>query len=502
MTNTTELDMAVRISIERIIDRLAPLAVIGQGSELFVTGVEFDHRDVEPGSLFCCLVGSRHDSHDFAREARQRGAVAFICEHTLGHEVDDALQLVVGPGLARSAMALAACAFYGDPAASLRTVGITGTNGKTTTTYLLRAILEAGGWPTGVIGTLGGPRTTPEAPKLQAILADMTDSGVVACAMEVTSHAINQHRVDGICFDVAVFTNLSQEHLDYHKSMEAYFNAKSELFTPARARFAVVNRDDVYGRQLIDRSEVPTVSYSLEDARNLEVGLAETKFRLGKREVRLKMGGAYNVSNALAAASAARALGVDADAIVQGLADAAPVPGRFESFASEDGVVAIVDYAHTPSGLEEALRAARGERASALRSEGAVVVVFGCGGDRDRGKRPAMGEVAGRMADVVVLTTDNPRSEDPASIIDEIRAGFTGPADLVVELDRRAAIAGALRAAHPGDVIVIAGKGHESTQEFAHQSVAFDDREVVRSELKRINWRARRAQQDDDVPNQ
>ncbi|HLX77951.1 MAG TPA: UDP-N-acetylmuramoyl-L-alanyl-D-glutamate--2,6-diaminopimelate ligase, partial [Acidimicrobiales bacterium] len=322
-----------------------------------------------------------------------------------------------------------------------------------------------------------------------------------ACAMEVTSHALIQRRIDGICFDVAVFTNLSQDHLDFHESMDAYFSAKAELFTPGRARFAVVNRDDRYGRRLIDKSEIPTVSYSLEDVRDLKVDLSDARFRLGKRDVHVKMGGSYNVSNMLAAASAARALGVDADAIVQGLAEAEPVPGRYEAFASEGGVVAIVDYAHTPAGLEQVLRSARDERGTGGRDNGAVVVVFGCGGDRDRGKRPAMGEVASRLADVVVLTTDNPRSEDPDVIIDEIRAGVGGAATVVVEPDRKAAIAGALRAAHPGDVVVVAGKGHETTQEFANESIVFDDRDVVRSELKRIDWRARRAEREDDVAN-
>jgi len=482
------------LAVERIIDRVAPLVEIGRRQGVAISDVVFDDREVTAGALYCCLAGSRHDGHDFAGLAAAAGAVAFICEHTLGAEVGGALQLLVPPGTARIAMARAACAFWEDPAAALHTVGITGTNGKTTTTYLLRSILERAGWPTGVIGTLEGARTTPESPHLQRELAQMRDGGIVASAIEVTSHALVQHRVDGIRFDVAVFTNLSRDHLDYHETMEAYFAAKARLFTPERARFAVVNRDDEFGRRLFDRAEIPTVSYSLDDVRDLDLGLSEASFRLGKRAVHLHLGGEFNVANALAAASAARALGVEPDAIVEGLAGVPGVPGRFEAIEGAGGVVAVVDYAHTPAGLEGLLKAVRAERASAdALQPPAVIVVFGCGGDRDRGKRPAMGAVASRLADVVVLTSDNPRSEDPEAIIEEIRAGMSGPARLVVEANRRTAIAGALHAARPGDVVVVAGKGHETTQQFADVTLRFDDREVVRAELEWIDRAGRRS---------
>ncbi|MGD0219447.1 MAG: UDP-N-acetylmuramyl-tripeptide synthetase, partial [Acidimicrobiales bacterium] len=280
----------------------------------------------------------------------------------------------------------------------------------------------------------------------------------------------------------------------FHETIEAYFAAKARLFSPERARFAVVNRDDEFGRRLLDRAEIPTVSYSLGDARDLELNLTEASFRLGKRAVRLHFGGEFNVSNALAAASAARALGVEPDAIVAGLDEAKGIPGRFEAIKGAGGVLAIVDYAHTPAGLEGLLTAVRAERLAARIPENpGVIVVFGCGGERDRGKRPVMGAVASRLADVVVLTTDNPRSEDPETIIEEIRAGMSGPAKLVVEPNRRTAIAGALRAARPGDVVVVAGKGHETTQEFADVTLRFDDREVVRAELEWIGRATRGA---------
>ncbi|MGB9111162.1 MAG: UDP-N-acetylmuramoyl-L-alanyl-D-glutamate--2,6-diaminopimelate ligase [Acidimicrobiales bacterium] len=486
------MDKTLVVALEKIVERVHPLAVVGTTDDVAVTQVAFDNRSVVPGALFCCLVGEHADGHDFAAAAYRRGAIAFICEHTLGRDIGQAPQLVVAPGMARPAMALAACAFYDDPGRKLRMVGVTGTNGKTTTTQLLRDILEVDGWPTGVIGTLGGARTTPEAPKVQQELSELHGNGAVACAMEVTSHALSQHRVDGILFDVAVFTNLSQDHLDYHHSMESYFAAKAELFTPDRARFAVVNRDDEYGRRLIARSLVPTVSYSLDDARNLEVGLSSTRFRLGKRDVIFPMGGRFNVMNALAAAFTARALGVGSDGIVEGLARAERVPGRFEAFEGENGVVAVVDYAHTPAGLEEVLRAVRRDREHDAVDRASVTVIFGAGGDRDRGKRPAMGAIASRLADVVVLTNDNPRSEDPQQIVDDIRAGMSGRAQVVVELDRRKAILDTLRSTRPGDVVVVAGKGHETTQEFSDRTIPFDDREIVRGELDRLGWRAKR----------
>lgn len=484
------------VPLDGIVERVAPIVALGEIQGLSVTGVVFRHDEVVPGSLYCCLPGARFDGHAFAVEAREAGAVAFICEHSLGEHAKGAVQLVVGPGETRPAMARAACAFYGDPATALRTVGVTGTNGKTTTTYLLRSIFEQHHWPTGVVGTLDGARTTPESPELQRSLARFRDSGCAAAAVEVTSHALVQGRVDGICFDVAVFTNLSQDHLDFHKTMEAYFAAKAKLLEPSRSRLAVVNVDDPYGRRLAERSSIETVTYSLGDARELELAVTSSSFTYRGRRLVLQLGGAFNVANALAAATAAHALGVPDDVIVAGLESARGVPGRFETIESLDGVTVVVDYAHTPAALAQVLGSARAALSASRRSRPApgegrsdraprLFVVFGAGGERDRGKRPAMGAIAGQLADVVVLTSDNPRSEDPDAIVEQVRAGVDGSATCHVEPDRRAAIAWALAAARSGDVVVVAGKGHETTQQFAEVAVRFDDREVVREELER-----------------
>ena len=476
----------------RLIERVQPLAVLGEPAGVEITAVVTDHRDVVPGALFCCLPGLRHDGHAFAAEAAHAGAAAFVCERSLAPLGEFGVQLVVGPGGARPAAALAAAAFYDDPARALRSVGVTGTNGKTTTTHLVRSILECHGWRCGTIGTLSGARTTPEAPALQGALAELVESGARACAVEVSSHALAQHRVEGIVFDVAVFTNLTQDHLDYHGSMEAYFEAKATLFTPAHAHAAVVSADDPYGRRLLERPLIETVSFSLEDVRDLEVGLAASTFRLGGRRIRLPLGGVFNVANALAAAACARLLGVGVDAIVAGLEGAEPVPGRFETLRTSDGIAVVVDYAHTPAGLEEALRAARvgAENEGAPRALGTprVIAVFGCGGERDRGKRPQMGAIATRLADWTIITSDNPRGEDPALIAAEVRAGADA-ARCTVELDRRRAIGDALEAARPGDVVVVAGKGHETTQQVGTRALAFDDRAVVRAELARLGHR-------------
>jgi UDP-N-acetylmuramoyl-L-alanyl-D-glutamate--2,6-diaminopimelate ligase len=302
-------------------------------------------------------------------------------------------------------------------------------------------------------------------------------------ALEVSSHALVQHRLDGYRHDVAVFTNLSQDHLDYHGTMEAYFAAKQLLFSPEHAFQAVVNRDDPYGRRLIETLAIPVGYFSIDQAEELEVGLAESRFRLDGELVRVRPGGEINVRNALGAAAAARALGVPAPTIAAGLSAAKGPPGRLEAVPNDRELEVVVDYAHTPAGLEEILKAARVE---AEARHGKVIVIFGCGGERDREKRPMMGSIATHFADVAVLSSDNPRSEDPDAIIAEVRAGCDGPGRLVVEPDRRRAIAVALELADAGDVVVVAGKGHETAQELGDRSIEFSDREVVAEELARL----------------
>jgi UDP-N-acetylmuramoyl-L-alanyl-D-glutamate--2,6-diaminopimelate ligase len=448
-----------------------------RGGNPDVAAVTHDSRAVRPGPLFCCLPGARADGHDFAAAAVAAGAVALLTERLLDVRGDVA-QVVVAS--ARAAMPVAAAALFGHPSRALDVIGVTGTNGKTTTTFLVQAALEADGRPTRVLGTLGGARTTPEAPELQGFLAAARDEGASAVAMEVSSHALVQHRADAVDFAAAAFTNLSQDHLDYHGDMASYFEAKARLFEPGRARVAVVNGDDEWGRRLLERIEgdVPVRVYSLDDADGLEVGADGSTFRWRGEEVRLQLGGRFNVSNALCAATVADALSVPASTVAAGLSSLPSVPGRFERVDAGQPFTVIVDYAHTPDGLAALLAAAR-ETAFG----GRVIAVFGAGGDRDRGKRPVMGAVVAAAADVAVLTSDNPRSEDPLAIIDEVRAGAPGAANLVVEPDRAAAIALAVREARAGDVVVIAGKGHETGQTVGDTTVPFDDRAVARDAL-------------------
>jgi UDP-N-acetylmuramoyl-L-alanyl-D-glutamate--2,6-diaminopimelate ligase len=458
--------------------RIGVTAEIVGDSSVDVTGIALDSRRVGPGDLFACIPGGITDGHRFASAAVGEGAPALVCERRLDIGVPQVLVSSV-----RRSLGPLSDTFFHHPSQKLTVVGVTGTNGKTTVCALLQAILEANGWPATTIGTLTQSRTTPEAPELHALLAQWQSKGGRAVAMEVSSHALAQHRPDAVRFAAGVFTNLSPEHLDYHVSMNAYFEAKAMLFEPGRLGVAVINSDDGWGRQLISRVEAAdgrVEAFGLSDAAHLTLSSEGSRFEWDGSSVKLSIGGRFNVSNALAAATTARALGIAADVVARGLSSVEAVPGRFEPVTAGQPFAVLVDYAHTPDGLENVLGAARAI------SAGRLIVVFGAGGDRDRAKRPAMGEVASRLADLAVITSDNPRSEDPQLIIDAVLAGAAGRSNVAIEPDRAAAIATAVANARPGDVVVIAGKGHERTQEIGGRSIPFDDRVVARDALERI----------------
>jgi UDP-N-acetylmuramoyl-L-alanyl-D-glutamate--2,6-diaminopimelate ligase len=468
--------------------------LMGNGApEVEISSLAYSSQSVTPGALFFCVPGFQSDGHDFAPAAVERGAAALVCERPLGLRVPE----VVVPDV-RAAMGPAAARFYGDPTAELEVVGITGTNGKTTTAFLVRHLLEADGRSCGLLGTvkrvIGGreeevERTTPEAIDLQATFRRMVDGGDRACAMEVSSHALELGRVDGIRFACRVFTNLTQDHLDFHDTMDAYFEAKRRLFR--EPGLAIVNVDDEYGRRIA--ADIDCVTFAIDreaDYRALDVDfdLMGSRFTCrtpsGPLELESPLPGLFNVENALAAVAAARSLDVPAAMIAEALPAFGRVPGRFEPVDEGQEFGVLVDYAHTPDSLENVLRAAREV------TRGHLHVVFGAGGDRDRGKRPLMGAAARRFADRVLVTSDNPRNEPPEAIIDEVMAG-AGP-DAEREVDRRRAIALAVETAEPGDVVVIAGKGHEQGQEFENgRKEPFDDVAVARDALRaRLGARA------------
>jgi UDP-N-acetylmuramoyl-L-alanyl-D-glutamate--2,6-diaminopimelate ligase len=474
----------------------------------------YDSRKVQPGTLFFCVPGEKVDGHEFGAAAVEAGAVALVVERDVSASFPgsrtDVAQVVVGD--ARAAMAPLAAKFHGDPSGELRVVGVTGTNGKTTTAFLIREILEAAGIQTGLLGTVrqvvGGveeevERTTPEAIDLQGTFRRMLEAGDKACVMEVSSHALALHRAEAVRFEAALFTNLTQDHLDFHADMEDYFRAKRLLFE-MEPQSAIVNVDDEYGRRLAAEFDCVTFSAAGADvdftARAVSFDASGARFTVtpgptgrqpmiwsglrpvgGEIEVRTGLPGDFNVANALGAFATAVALGVEPALAAEGLGRAARVPGRFEPIVEGQDFAVLVDYAHTPDSLENVLRAAR------RLSEGRVLSVFGAGGDRDRDKRPKMGRAGASLSDLAVVTSDNPRSEDPNAIIAEVVAGIENGANFEVEPDRRAAIARALRQARAGDTVVIAGKGHEQGQELeGGRKVPFDDREVAREELRRL----------------
>jgi UDP-N-acetylmuramoyl-L-alanyl-D-glutamate--2,6-diaminopimelate ligase len=452
------------------------------GASIDLVDVQMDSRECHTGDLFACVVGRRHDGHDHAADAVAAGAVALLVERELAIDVPqiivDSVRRAVGP---------IAAILHGRPSTRATVIGITGTNGKTTVASMVAAVVSSAGTPTTVIGTLSGRLTTPEAPDLQRQLAASADDGRTVI-MEVSSHALVEHRVLGIDFAVAAFTNLSRDHLDLHGSMEEYFRAKASLFTECHPRYAVVNVGDRYGRLLADTLEVDESAQgaslrrvSFDDVSTITLSPEGSSFELDQRRWSIPVIGRPHVENAIVAIGICRALGLADEVIAKGLASMPPVPGRLERIAPNEprAIDVIVDFAHTPDALEALIATCR-EIAPGRR----LVLVFGCGGDRDRTKRPEMGRIAAG-ADRVLVTSDNPRSEDPTSITTEILGGI-GADDLPrvdVVVDRATAIQQAIESALDGDVVVIAGRGHESMQEVAGIKVPFDDREVARLAL-------------------
>ena len=467
------------VDLERLIAVLAPAEVVGR-ADTTIHDLAYDARAADSGSLFFCVPGERADGHDFAAEAIRNGAVALVVQHPLDVQVP---QLVVSDS--RAAMAVVADEFFGRPTEELAVAGVTGTAGKTTTAFLLYAVLAAAGRRPGLLGTIetrvdgerrAATRTTAEAIDLQRLFREMLDAGDRSCAMEATSHGSALRRLDRVRFAVLVFTNLDRDHLDFHRDMEDYFDAKRRLFLGDDAPPAAVNVGDAYGRRLADELRAhgtPLFTFGLTDDADVRAGTVDVQSRLRGR---------FNFENALGAVAAARLLGIDEEAIARGIASVAGVPGRFQSVDEGQDFAVIVDYAHKPAALEQVLRTARELTA------GRLICVFGCGGDRDRGKRPVMGRIVFDLADVAIVTSDNPRSEDPLAIVGEIVAGMAG--EPIVEVDRARAIEQAVELARPGDVVVIAGKGHERGQEVAGVVTPFDDTEVAGEALRALKTTA------------
>ena len=479
-----------RRTLSELIEALPHAEVRGPGDRV-VTAVTYDSTLARADALFFAVPGTRTDGHGFAADAASRGASSVVVERWL--PLGEGVTQVRVPSV-RAAMGPVAAAFYGQPADRLVLIGVTGTNGKTTTTYILEEVFRAAGMRPGVLGPAGmrvdgrpAPlaHTTPEAPDLHEVLAGMVEGGVDAVAMEVSSHGLHQDRVGGARFACAVFTNLSQDHLDYHGTLDEYFEAKARLFTPSMSDRAAVNHDSPHGRMLED-SGLPTLTYGIEDGADVHATGVQLlpdglRFRVGELEVRSSLRGHYNVQNCLAALTAARQVGIDDRAAVAGIGAVRGVPGRMEPVDAGQPFQVLVDYAHTPDSLENVLRAARGL------GGGRLIVVFGCGGDRDRGKRPLMGEAATTLADATIVTSDNPRSEKPEAIMAEIEPGAKrGGGAYTLQPDRRAAIREALVQAAPGDVVVVAGKGHETGQEFSDRTIPFDDRIVAAEILEEL----------------
>lgn len=486
------------MKLNQLLKAVRPLSLAGP-DDIEIVGLTCHSQQVEPGFLFAAFKGQKYNGLDFVEDAVGRGAVAILSEAPAPSnwpltwiQVSDA----------RQALALLAAEFYGHPSAFLKVIGITGTKGKTTITYLIESIVAKAGGKPAVMGTINyrGPglfqeagRTTPEAPEVQRMLRTFLDNGATHAILEVSSHSLSLNRVLGVNFDLAMFTNLSPEHLDFHPTMEDYFEAKKRLFfLNKKKRTAIVNQDDPWGKKLIGELPMTTITFGLEAAaliRASQFHLGEKKTTVlisypgGEVEIETPLLGLHNIYNILAAFAAGLVLNIDLLAIVEGIKAVKNIPGRLEKIESERNFSIFVDYAHTESALRSVLETLRGFKPKRL------IVVFGCGGDRDPSKREKMGQVAGELADLIFVTSDNPRSENPLSIISEIEKGIlrTGIKKYYLEPDRRRAIKGALQIARKGDIVLVAGKGHENYQEIAGKIIPFNDSQVIRELLMELN---------------
>lgn len=497
--NPTRPRAPISTSLGELVTWLGGLTEVSTRGELpaVVTGISLSTQRLQPGDLYAALPGARAHGADFAEAALSSGAVAVLTDPAGAARLAADVPTIVVPD-PRGVLGRVAARVYDDPAESLRVIGVTGTQGKTTTTRLLEQGLTAAGIPAAVVGTVGTrvagqeiktQLTTPEAPDLHALFALMREQGIEACAMEVSSHALVLGRVDGVVFDVATFLNLGRDHLDFHADLDDYFAAKASLFTPERARVGLTNIDDEHGRRLLEQATIPMQTYSSRgreaDWQAVDVALGPDGARLVvvgpdcRFNARVPVPGEFNVSNSLAAIASAALAGLDPERVAAGMGRGGGVPGRLEPVHADQDFTVVVDYAHKPDAVEAVLRTLR------PLTSGQVIVVIGAGGDRDPGKRPIMGELAGRLADVVIVTDDNPRTEDPAAIRSEVLHGARrGTAEVLESGDRRQAIREAVGRARPGDVVLIAGKGHETGQEVHGEVHPFDDRVVAAEEVR------------------
>lgn len=451
------------------------MEINGELGDLQIAGLSYDSRTVSPGDLFFCIKGEHHDGHDFALAAIANGACALVVKRRINHEIP---QIIVSNP--RSIMGDIAQTFYGFPSTEITSVGVTGTNGKTTTISMLSDIAKAAGKAPATIGTLTGRLTTPEAPELQRQIRKLVSEGASFLAMEVSSHALAQNRISKMLYDATIFTNLTLDHLDYHGDMEDYYRAKSILFTSNHSKLAVVNADNSFGQRLLNEISIPKLSFSLTDIEIINQTLNKTTFKWGQQLIELNLPGKFNLENALGAAVASEALGFDREVIATGLGNMSGIPGRFQMIQHSDNQpYVIVDYSHTPDGLARSLLAIR-----ELLHEGEVHVVFGCGGDRDDSKRPEMGRISESLASNVYLTSDNPRSEDQIAIINDILLGIKDVDSVYINQDRREAIHHAVKSAGENDVVLIAGKGCEKYQEINGELYSFFDIDVGREALE------------------